>query len=100
MIVGDSGKSSAQWPNKGNTVMIRRTLIAATLAAGCLAPFLAASPANAYTPCPPKDFCLIWFYSTAAHTTQIGGINVPCTDQVTSWGKTSQYYTEIMDSCN
>ena len=79
--------------------MIRRALVAAALAAGCLAPFVAASPANAYPECQPNNACFYSFYSTAAHTTKIGGITVSCTDQVTSWGTTSEYYTETTFSC-
>jgi hypothetical protein len=80
--------------------MIRRTLIAAVLAAAGLLPFLAAPAANAIPICRAGDACLYVYYSTIARTTEIGYTNIPCNGQPTSWGQVSGYFTFSEVPCN
>jgi hypothetical protein len=73
--------------------MIRRVLIAATLAAAGLVPFFVASPANAIPICRTGYTCLYVYYSSAAHTTEIGYLDIPCSGNPVSWGEISGYFT-------
>jgi hypothetical protein len=81
--------------------MIRRALIAAILAAaGLVVPLFAASPANAIPICKAGYTCLYVYYSTPAHTTEIGYLDIPCSGTPTSWGETSGYFTFSEAECN
>jgi hypothetical protein len=80
--------------------MIRRMLIAAVLAAAGLVPLFAASPANATPVCKANYTCYTAYYSTPAHTTQIGFTDVPCSGPAVTGGKTSAYFTFSQVVCN
>ena len=80
--------------------MIRRTLVAAMLAAAGLTPFFAASPANAIPICKAGYACLYVYYSTIARTTEIGYNNIPCSGLPTSWGQVSGDFTFSEVECN
>jgi len=81
-------------------IRIRRTLVAAALAAGGLVPFFAAPAANAIPICKADYACLYVFYSTPAHTTEIGYNNIPCSGQGSSWGSVSGWFTFSEVECN
>jgi hypothetical protein len=80
--------------------MIRRMLTAAVLVTAGLVPLFAASPANAIPICKGGYTCLYVFYSTPAHTTEIGYNDIPCSGPGSSWGTASGYFTFSEAECN
>jgi|HubBroStandDraft_1064217.scaffolds.fasta_scaffold12353_5 hypothetical protein len=80
--------------------MIRRMLVAVVVAAAGLVPLFAVSPASAIPLCNTDYTCLYVYYSTSAHTTEIGYLNVPCSGTPTSWGTVSGWFTFSEKECN
>ena len=80
--------------------MFRRTLFAALLAVAGLVPLFAASPANAIPICRADYSCLYVYYSTPAHTTEIGYVYMNCNGTGGSWGSISGYFTFSEVECN
>jgi hypothetical protein len=81
-------------------VVIRRTLVAVTLAAAGLVPLFAASPANAIPICKAGFSCLYVYYSTPARTTVVGSASINCGGGGGLVGMTSAYFTFSEVPCN
>lgn len=77
--------------------MIRRLTVAALLGTSAVA--LSTAPAHAYAACKADYACTVTYYSSAAHTTEVGQIFVDCSGGRSSWGDLSHYVVVTNTAC-
>lgn len=79
--------------------MSRHLVAAAAVAIACGAVLLPSTSAEAYPVCPANSQCSYSWYSTAAHTTQVGGKTVDCQGVSQFWGSQTPYLTYTIQPC-
>ncbi|MDQ2837706.1 MAG: DUF6289 family protein [Actinomycetota bacterium] len=77
-----------------------RRIIAATAAAVAFgAVLLPSTAAQAYPVCPVNSQCNYAWFSSAAHTNQVGGKTVDCLGRAQFWGVQTSYLVYLTQPC-
>ena len=79
--------------------MTRRLLAGLTTIAAVGAVLLPSTAAQAYPLCPANSQCSYAWFSSAAHTNQVGGRTIDCQRMSQSWGTQTAYLVYNSQPC-